>query len=210
MVVLLALVFFLPLLAAPYAFYFDSQQLDKPVVVFTARIWRNAIWALPLLIFLGLALGLAGLLVIWPTSGFVALGSAVALALVSLGLGLCFIILRLHVSYWRHDRDATLTVHRQELRAEYYNKGVFLEFNLADVVQIIEYVGHSPGLKRARRTGIYSYRIFVLRDGTELVITCLMYSFLGPQDLLPTVPRQQVPRYICWLPGDELNFPTLF
>lgn len=36
-----------------------------------------------------------------------------------------------------------------------------------------------------------------------------MYSLLGPQDLMPAIYRLTVPRYICWLPGDELNFSTL-
>ncbi|NML66999.1 hypothetical protein HHL22_17470 [Hymenobacter sp. RP-2-7] len=58
--------------------------------------------------------------------------------------------------------------------------------------------------------GSYSCQIFTLRDGTELLLTCLMYSMLGPEELLPDVPRQTVRKSGAWPPGDELNFSTLF
>ncbi|WP_223653005.1 hypothetical protein [Hymenobacter psoromatis] len=199
MLVVLALVLLLFLLGTPYALYFDSQKLDKPIVVFTTRIWRVAYCLLITIVFAGFLLIIAGLLATRPNVGVAGLLGALAL----FSLGWSFLVLRLHLSYWRHDQDATLTVHRQESRAEYCNNGIFLRFALADAVQITEYA--TRGFR-----GVYSYQIFILQDGTELLVTCLMYSFLGPQELMPAAARHTVPRTICWQPGDELIFPTLF
>jgi hypothetical protein len=198
---LLALPCCLLIMGLPYALYRDSQQLGQPVVRFEARAWRTAPLLVPLLVFLGMLLVLAGVLVTSPASGLLARLSACALTLISLGLG--FVMLRLHSTYWQHDRHATLTVYTQEQRAEYRNDGVWVSFALADVGHITRY---TPNSSRA----IYSYQVFVLRDGTELLLTCLMYSMLGPQELMPDVPRQTVHKSGAWLPGDELNFSTLF
>lgn len=199
-VLALVLLFCLFILGLPYALYRASQQLDKPVVVFTANFWREAPFLLGIFAFLGGVLVLAGVIVTRPTISLLAGLSAFALTLVSLGLG--FVFLRLQLTYWRHDQHATLTIYRQEQRAEYRNEDVLVSFALADVVRITRY---TPTSSRA----IYSYQVFVLRDGTELLLTCLMYSILGPQQLMPDAPRQTVRRLGCWLPGDELNFPTL-
>lgn len=198
---LLVLVFSSFILGVPYALYRDSQKLEQLVVVFEASIWRETPFIIPLLIFNGMLLVLAGVLVTYSTSSLVAWLSALGLAVV--GLGLSFIMLRRHISYWQHDRHATLTIRRQEQRAEYRNEGVLVNFALADVVQITHY---TPNSSRA----IYSYRVFALRDGTELLLTCLMYAMLGPQELMPAALRQTVHRAGCLLPGDEWNFPLLF
>jgi len=197
----LVLLFCLFILGVPYALYRDSQQLEQPVVVFKAHSWREVPAVLSLLLFLGAMLVLAGVLVSQPTSSWAAWLGALALVLVSLGLG--FVLIRRHISYWQHDRHATLTIYRQEQRAEYRNKGVLVSFALADVVQITH---HTPDSGRA----IYSYRVFTLRDGTELLLTCLMYNYLGPQELMPAALHQTVRCRMCWLPGDELRFLKLF
>jgi hypothetical protein len=111
-------------------------------------------------------------------------------------------ISRQYRTYWRHDRHATLTVYTQEQRAEYRNDGVLVNFALADVVRI-------TGYNTANRA-IYTYQVFTLQDGTELLLTCLMSSILGPEELMLDVPRQAVRKFGGWLPGDELNFSTLF
>ena len=203
MAVLLALVllFCLFIWGVPYTLYHDSQQLEQPVVVFKAHIWRETPFIIPLLVFNGMLLVLAGVLVTYSTSGLVAWLSALALAFV--GLGLSFVLLRRHISYWQHDRHATLTIYRQEQRAEYHNEDVLVNFALADVVQITHY---TPNSSRA----IHSYWVFALRDGTELLLTCLMYAMLGPQELMPTALRQTVHCSGCLLPGDEWHFPSLF
>ena len=194
------LLFCLFILGLPYALYRDSQQLDKPVVVFTAHFWREAPFLLGIFAFLGGVLVLAGVIVTRPTISLLAGLSAFALTLVSLGLG--FVFLRLQRTYWRHDQHATLTIYRQEQLAEYRKEDVLVSFALADVVRITRYYSGSRG--------IYSYQVFTLRNGTELLLTCLMYSMLGPEELMPDVPRQTVRKTGSWLPGDELNFSTLF
>jgi hypothetical protein len=195
------LLFCLFILGVPYALYSDSQKLEQPVVVFKAPIWREAPAVLSLLVFLGAVLVLACVLATLPTGGWVARLGALTLALVGLGLG--FVLIWRHISYWQHDRHATLTVYRQEQRAEYRNEGVFVGFALADVVQITHY-GSDSG------RAIYSYQVFLLRDGTELLLTCLMYSILGPQELMPAARHQKVRCHLCWLPGHELRLPKLF
>jgi len=184
----------------PYALYRDSQQLGQPVVRFEARAWRTLPMLVPLLVFLGGMLVLAGVIVTRPTISLLAGLSAGGLTLISLGLSFGF--LRQYSTYWRHDRHATLTVYTQEQRAEYRNDGVLVTFALADVVGITGYNTNTRAL--------YNYQIFTLRDGTELLLTCLMYSMLGPEELLPDVPRQAVRKFGGWLPGDELNSATLF
>lgn len=188
------------IMGLPYALYRDSQKLGQPVVVFEARAWRTMPTLVPLLGFLGMLLVLAGVLVTRPTIGLLAGLSAFGLTVIGLGLGFGF--LRQYSTYWRHDRHATLTVYTQERRAEYRNDGVLVRFALADVVRITGY--------NTNTRAIYTYQIFTLRDGTELLLTCLMYSMLGPEDLMPDIPRQAIRRFGGWLPGNELNFSTLF
>jgi hypothetical protein len=204
MLVAFVLLVCLGILGAPYALYYDSQQQEQPVVVFKAHIWREAYLVIPLLSFNAMMLVLAGVVATYVSRS---IGTwLVALALAVIGLGLSFGMLRQHISYWQHDRYTTLTIYRQEQRAEYRNKDVFLSFALADVVKIIQYTTHSS-------RAIYSYQVFVLADGTELLLTCLMYSMLGPQELMPAALRQTVRchgPYGCWLPGHELRIPTLF
>jgi hypothetical protein len=200
MALLLALVICLLIMGLPYALYRDSQQLAQPVVRFAARAWRTLPLLVPLLVFLGGMLVLAGVIVTRPAISLLAGLSAGALTLISLGLSYVFI--RLQLTYWRHDQHATLTIYTPEQRAEYRNEGVLLSFALADVVRIVYYTPSSRA--------IYTYHVFVLRDGTELLLTCLLYTMLGPEELLPDVPRQTVRKTGAWLPGDELNFSTLF
>ena len=118
------------ILGYPYALYFDSQRLDKPVVVFTARIWRATPWSLLVLVLAGFLFVMAGRLATVPG------GELVALVFAPLSSGLGFIIIRLHYTYWQHDRHAMLAIRPQEQRAEYWNDSVQLTFALADVVQI--------------------------------------------------------------------------
>lgn len=202
---------FLFILGYPYALHLDSQKLDEPVVVFTARSWRAGPWSLLMLGFAGFLLATAGwLATATATATGGGAGTALgALPLALLGLALGFIIFRLHFSYWRHDRYATFAINRPEQRADYRNQDVWLDFALADVVQVTE---HSA-LGRSGRGPVwrnYSYHVFALRDGTEVLVTCLLYSLLGPQELVPTAHHAAVQHRVCWLPGDELNFPTLF
>ncbi|AMJ64185.1 hypothetical protein [Hymenobacter sp. PAMC 26628] len=195
------------ILGYPYALHFESQRLDKPVVVFTARIWRAALWSLLVLVFAGFLLVMAGQLATMPGGQPAATLGALVFALLGFGLG--FIIGRLHYTYWRHDRHATLSIRPRERRAEYRNDGVQFAFALADVVQITEHTTRSGGSKGSLFSQ-YGYQVFELRDGTELLVTCLLYSLLGPQELIPAAQRATVQHRICWLPGDELNSPTLF
>ena len=185
------------ILGYPFKLHFESLALDEPVVIFTSNPWRATLWTASSLGLAGLILAVAFRLAQQPDVGYALLG-ALVVALPGLALG--FILLRLHLSYSEHDQYASLTVSRQEQRAEYYNKGVYLNFALTDVVHVTEYAT----LSRAPWSH-YSYQVFFLQDGTQLLITCLFYSLLGPQELFATASHDTVTRYICWLPVNEVH-----
>ncbi|AWM34289.1 hypothetical protein [Hymenobacter nivis] len=184
---LLLLVPFILILGAPYALHFNSQKMDKPVVVFQSRPWRNM-----------LSLLLAGTL-LWmgAAMGSVAVHLADELTLAGLSLLLAAVLLCwggsglwLHLTYWRHNRRASLTIDRTAQAATYTNAGTALHFALADVSGITSYDSRRSFRRRALWKG-YSYQIWELRDGTWFVLTCLLYSFSGPESLSrpPTAPR---------------------
>ena len=205
--ILLVILPFIFILGYPYKLHVESLKLEKPVVAFACSFWRATPWSF---LFLGLAsllLVLAFYLVQQPTAGSDTLLGALIVALPGLALG--FILLRLHLSYWQHDRFASLTVYRAEQRAEYYSGEVCYQFALADITHVTTYTSilHSS---RLQLWGHYSYQIFFLRDGTQLLLTCLLYSLLGPQELLPAVPHDVATRYICWLPGNEAGNRPLY
>jgi len=120
-------------LAVPYKLHFESLQLEKPVAVFSARVWR----ALPLtLLFSSLAVPLVGLLL---DGRLGILGSLILLAptlLVCRGVVFC---IRLHTSYWQHDREASLAIDTVSKRAVYFNKEVHVEFAFSEVVGIVQH-----------------------------------------------------------------------
>lgn len=205
LLLLVLLVPFLFILVAPYALYFDSQKLDKPIVVFQIRFWRNA---LPLLMtgaLFGIAIMIASTL--FKVNELLMVVICLPLAVLTLRWG--FIGLWLHLTYWRHDRRATLKVCRLEQTATYTDAGSIIRFALADVVSVTTYDSYRPSKRRAMWQE-YSYQLWQLQDGTWFVLTCLLYSFSGPDDLLPAALRRTIRPRICWLPGDPLMNLSFF
>ena len=181
------------ILAVPYKLHFESLQLEKPVAVFSARVWR----ALPLtLLFSSLAVPLVGLLLDGRAG---VLGFVILLAptlLVCRGVVFC---IRLHTSYWQHDREASLVIDTAGKRAVYFNKEVHVEFAFSDVVGIVQ---HSCSWGRAP-WGHYEYRVFRLSNGTDILVTCLFHSLLGPDRFFTNAPRTLEKHRVCWLPTSE-------
>jgi hypothetical protein len=200
--ILLAVLPFIFILGYPYKLHAESLKLAEPVVIFTGNFWRATPWSLLFLGLAGLLLVLAFYLIQQPNAGWDTLLGALVVALPGLALG--FILLRLHLSYWQHDRYASLTIYRNEQRAEYFNGDTCYYFALADVMHVTTYTSTSH-TSRLQFWGHYSYQIFFLQDGTQLLVTCLLYSLLGPQELLPAIPHDVATRYICWLPGNEAS-----
>ncbi|TPG65487.1 hypothetical protein [Hymenobacter nivis] len=190
-------------LGVPYALHLDSLKMDKPVVVFRNRPWRNLLG----LLLAGMLLGMGIVLVITAVRKI----DELYLVLFSLIVATALLVLGatgfwLHVTYWRHDRRAVLTIDRTSQLATYTNAGTTQQFVLADVASITQYDSYRPSGHRMTWDG-YNYQIWELHDGTWLVLTCLLYSFSGPEDLLPPVRCRTVRPRICWLPGDPLlNF----
>ena len=103
---------------------------------------------------------------------------------------------RLHFTYWQHDRQAHLIVDVLAQCAVYRNHN-HMSFALSDVVQITNYESNA-GAKTPWKS--YGYQVFVLKDGTEIIITCLLYYATSQAELFPAARRETVQRRICWLP----------
>ena len=180
------------ILAVPYKLHFENLQFEKPVAVFSARVWR----ALPFtLLFCGLAVLVVGLLL----DGRVGvLGSLILLAPTFLvGRGVVFCI-RLHTSYWQHDREASLVIDTAGKRAVYFNKEVHVEFAFSEVVGIVQ---HSCRWRAPWRH--YEYQVFRLSNGTDILVTCLFYSLLSPDRFFANATSTLEKHDVCWLPGSE-------
>lgn len=196
--ILLVVLPFIFVLGYPYKLHTESLNLEKSVVTFKGSFWRAIPQSVLPLGIAGLLPALASRLVQQPAASWGTLLAALIVGLPGLALG--FILLRLHLSYWQHDRHATLTIHRNEQRAEYWWQGKLLNFALADVVSIITYDSYYIRNRRAALWGNYSYHVWYLKDGSQLLYTCLLYSLLGPDELVPAAQRQTAGRFICWLP----------
>ncbi|MDB5233329.1 MAG: hypothetical protein JWR44_322 [Hymenobacter sp.] len=184
-------------LGFPYRLHLESLRLEKPVVVFSARIWR----ALPLtLLFSGLALLLIGVALSISfrnhTNSLDPLILLVPTTLVCWGV---VISIRLHHSYWKHDREATLVIDTLGKRATYSNQEVHLDFAFSEVVNIVQ---HSCRWGRAP-WGHYGYEVLRLSNGTDILVTCLFYSLLGPERSFSKATCTLEKHRVCWLPTSE-------
>ena len=189
--------------ALPYALHLKSLRLDQSIVKFSASVWR----ALPFtLLYSGSALYFAGTTFIeWFRSPVGDPALLFALVPIALFGWFAAVSIRLHASYWRHDRDATLVIDVPSERAIYANKEVLIDFALADIVGIEEHwcdSGRTPWSQ-------YEYEVLRLNDGTDILFTCLFYSLLGPNDFFPKATRTLERHRICWLPGSEQNVEDL-
>jgi len=184
----------------PLQLHLDSIQLDQPVVVFRGSFWREGLALLQLT-----GLILFALVLLWtPVPGW----PGRLILLLAMLLLLRVILLRswLHLSYWRHERQATLTIDRPAQLVTYANGSMLKIFPLANVVSVTRYEGlvRRAYVNRHPYPGPYGYQVWTLCDGTELVLTSLLYIFTEPSVLLPPVTSHSMhPRY-CWLPGDPL------
>lgn len=192
-------------LAIPYILHFDGKKVESPIVRFTFRFWRIG-WLM--LIVNGLAIMALYLAVdtaVRPESGS---GLTLFTLLMALPiLGVSFVFTRLHLSYWRHERQACFVIDQQTQQATYTNGNLRLQFALSEVTGIVEHSTHRP--RNVPWSG-YTYHIFTLKDGRYILVTNLLYTFYAPDDLFSSVRRTTAKRWVCWLPGDDLCLPGWF
>jgi hypothetical protein len=192
------------ILSLPYLVHFDNQQMERPTVLFNCVGWKVVLSTL----YTALLIGTLGYLVAVVAQG---LGTApwvyIVLIITSvLLLRLAFVQSWLHVTYWHHEWGVNLLIDRLAQTVTYIKSGNTKHFLLTDVRRITRYESYRRRSYFSRRSirQPFHYQIWELSDGTELVITCLLYSFTEPSALVPAVSGHLVKPRICWLPGDPL------
>lgn len=192
------------ILALPYLVHFDSQKMKQPVISFSCVSWKIILSTLYTALLLGaLSYLVAGVVrgprpALWVGIVFLAVGVLL--------LRLAFVQAWLHVTYWHHEWGVNLLIDRPAQIATYAKAGHTKQFALADIRRITRYESYRRRSYFSRRSvrQPFHYQIWELGDGTELVITCLLYSFTELSTLVPAASGHLVKPRICWLPGDPL------
>ncbi|ALW84677.1 hypothetical protein AUC43_06045 [Hymenobacter sedentarius] len=206
--------FILLLLAWPYMLFLEARRLDTPVKAFAYRFGREDI---SILLTLLLYNGAAAFALYMAFTKIIPLESAqegvslkvqfVFCLIVMPWLAIAFIVNRLHYSYWRQDRHTRLEVDKLQQRVVYTNQDQQLTFAVSEVVSIVQY---SARYYSRAPWNAYEYEVYTLQDGTEIIITCLLYYSTSPTALFPAAQRETVRRRICWLPKSRsLNHTSL-
>ena len=195
-------------IALPYLVHFDDQKVERPVAVFRCVLWKTAALTLYTLILNGLFVFFCCSIVAITRQHQEQGMLFYVFVLFAGGLLSRMTIIQtwLHLTYWYHDWRTVLIIDRPAHMVTYTRAGRTVKFALNDFVRFIRYESHGRLEYFSRRTHkkIYSYQVWELRDGTELVVTCLLYTFTEPIALLPPVIGRQVKPRVCWLPGDPL------
>lgn len=181
----------------PWRLHADSQEFYQQVVVFRCSLWHHAILLLR-------AIGVAGLASIPAPAAALCGRPFLALLLLVPTWKLAryaFVVARLHLTYWCHERYATLAISRPGQVGTYTNTGLTIHFALADVLAITRYVDiEADAPPRRQPSKGYSYQVWTLRDGRTFLITNLVSGFFAPDGLVPHVRRSRVRLKVCWLP----------
>ena len=207
------LLVFSGVISLPYLVHFDSQKMERPVVSFNCVGWKIVASTLYTALLIGALSYLVTEIAQLPQSArWVYIVFSMTGVLL---LRLAFVQAWLHVTYWHHEWDTNLIIDRPAQAVTYTKAGHTKRFPLADIWRITRYEAYRRRSYFSRRTvqQPFHYQIWELRDGTELVITCLLYSFTEPSSFLPDAAGELVKPRICWLPGDPLigfRFAALF
>ena len=192
------------LLAWPYMLFLEARRLDTPVKVFIYRFGREDVSMLVMLLLYNGAAAFAlytafiELVTHESTQDALSIKPLFVFCLVALPfLAIAFVVNRLHYSYWLHERHARLEVDELQQQVVYTNQEQQLTFSVSEVVSIVQYSARDY---RRAPWNAYEYEVYTLQDGTELIITCLLYYSTSPTQLFPAAPREMVQRRICWLP----------
>jgi|GEM_PF-1178619 len=198
------LLVFTGVLAIPYLVHFDSQKMEQPVISFGCVGWKIILSTL----YTALLLGALGYLVVGVIRGpRPALWVGIVFLIMGvLLLRLTFVQAWLHVTYWYHEWGVSLLIDRPAQTVTYTKAGHTTHVSPANIRRITRYESYRRRSYFSRRSirQPFHYQIWELRDGTALVITCLLYSFTEPSVLIPAASGHLVKPRICWLPGDPL------
>ena len=196
--------FVLLLLAWPYLLFLEARRLNTPVKEFAYRFGREDVSMLPMLLLYN---GVAAFLLHTAVNEIVTRestqdDSSITLLFVSClmvlpFLAIAFIVNRLHYGYWRHEHHTRLEVDELQQQVVYTNQDQQLIFVVSEVISIVRY--SASRYRRAPWNG-YEYEVYTLQDGTEIIITCLLYYSTSPAELFPAAQHETVQRRICWLP----------
>lgn len=204
MIYCLVALFALLLLAWPYMLFFEARRLDTPVKAFVYRVGREDISLLLLLLIYNGAAAFTlytafKMLVTHESTQGEPFTQLFIFCLVVIPFSaLAFVVNRLHYSYWRHDHLACLEVDELQQQVVYTNHDQKLTFAVSDVASIVRYSARNYNY-RSPWNG-YEYEVYALQDGTEFIVTCLLYYSTSPSELFPLAQRKTVQRRICWLP----------
>ena len=192
------------LLAWPYLLFFEAKRLDTPIKKFAYQFGREDISMLP---FLLLYNGAAAFTLFTAVNEILTRESTQNGPLTKLlffsclavfpFLAIAFVVNRLQYSYWRHERHARLEINGLLQQATYTNQDPQLTFATSEVISIVQY---SARQYRRAPWNAYEYGVYTLQDGTEIIITCLLYYSTSPAESFPAAQRETVQRRICWLP----------
>ena len=189
--------FVLLLLAWPYLLFLEARRLNTPVKEFAYRFGREDVSMLPMLL---LCNGFAASLLYTAVNEIITRESTrvfISCLMVLPFLAIAFIVNRLHYGYWRHEHHTRLKVDELQQQVVYTNQDQQLIFVVSEVISIVRY--SASQYRRAPWNG-YEYEVYTLQDGTEIIITCLLYYSTSPAELFPAAQHETVQRRICWLP----------
>lgn len=178
----------------------------QPMKSFRLTSWKLLVLASEMLLLDGLAISALLALAVSPVANILLILVKTALLLFSILLSrAAFIQTWLYVTYWHHERHTCLQFDQAAQTVTYTNAGRIVQFALVDVVGITQC---ECCLRYSARRYVvgrdYYYQTWRLRDGNELVLTNLLFSFAIPGKLSAPVPFRWVRPRICWLPGDPL------
>ncbi|UYZ62481.1 hypothetical protein [Hymenobacter weizhouensis] len=195
LLIIVAVVAGIVVLSFPYYLHLASQQPPAPVAKFSASAWNIS---LTTIMSTGLSVGSGGMMIIIALKPPVRSDNVVMCGLLAILIWLPLLLTwRLHSSYWRHSRATVLLARPLEKKLEYYDGADWLTVDFADVACIIRHVSKYPG------RGLwsdYSYQVWQLRNGQQILLTSLHCFPLAPGELLPNTPQQVEVHRICWLP----------
>ncbi|MBF9141281.1 hypothetical protein [Hymenobacter properus] len=177
--------------------YFHMQRLNRPVVCFVHRSWREMSfwWTLFQTLF-----GVTLLVGPWI---FAVAHDAASFALIATPASLLvawrqFPAICLYYTYRRWDGRARFCFNRAEKRMTYFNRELSLTFALSEIDSLSRY---TPPASRTASAD-YSYTVMHLNSGRTLVVTSLLCDDIDWLTILPAVKTEVIKHSFAWLPTD--------
>lgn len=106
----------------------------------------------------------------------------------------------LHVQYWRTNRKAELIINKVDGSISYRNFSHTINFSVDDIRHLQYFVSYG------KQTGVYSFAIYryykiVLKDKSQIIITCLMINDIeNTLEMLLKLKAEKKLKFYCFLP----------